>query len=91
MNLFGSENFLVLTVFNVSPETLQKERAKIARVMEDQTGLLIEIEKIDSRRLVTVNNSVEVRHHDSDIWFYAIDPSPKAEKILTRNSSVVQR
>lgn len=91
MNLVGPENFLVLTVLNVSPETLQKERAKIARTMEEQTGLLIEIDRIDSRRLISANNTIEVRSYDTDISFYAIDPSPKSEKILDRNSTLVQR
>ncbi|OXU31282.1 hypothetical protein TSAR_011025 [Trichomalopsis sarcophagae] len=89
VNLVGPDNFLILTIENASPESLQKDRAKMARVIEDKTGLLIEIEKIDSRRSLSVNNTIEVRHHDSDIWFYAIDP--ESEKILLRNSSLLHR
>ncbi|XP_014216092.1 cadherin-99C [Copidosoma floridanum] len=89
VNLFRPDNYFVLTIQNASPESLLKDRAKIARILEDNTGFLIEIEKIDSRRTLSVNNTIEVRHHDSDVWFYAVDP--KSERILTRNSSVVQR
>jgi protocadherin-15 len=89
VNLVGPDNFLILTVQNATSESLQKDRAKIARVIEERTALLIEIEKIDSRRLLSANNTIEVRHHDSDVWFYAIDP--KSEKILLRNSSLLHR
>ncbi|XP_058794818.1 cadherin-99C isoform X2 [Phymastichus coffea] len=89
VNLVGPEHFLILTVQNAAPESLHKDRFKIARLIEDKTGLLIEIEKIDSRRLLSVNNTLEVRHHDSDIWFYSIDPN--TEKILTRNSTLLNK
>ena len=89
VNLIGPDHFLILTVENASPESLQKDRAKIARVIEEKSGLLIEIEKIDSRRLLSVNNTIEVRHHDADVWFYAIDP--KSEHVLLRNSSLLHR
>lgn len=89
VNLVGPDNFLILTIENASPESLQKDRSKIARIIEDKTGLLIEIEKIDSRRSLSVNNTIEVQHHDSDVWFYAIDN--ESEKILLRNSSLLHR
>ena len=89
VNLFGPEHFLVLTVEDVSPEALQKDRAKMARVIEDKTGLLVEIEKIEPRRLLTANNTIEVRYHDADVWFYAIDPD--GEAIVSRNSSLMNR
>lgn len=89
VNLVGHEHYLVLSVENASPESLQKDRAKMARVIEAKTGLLVEIDRIEPRRLLTVNNTMELRHHDSDVWLYAIDP--KSERILDRNSSLLHR
>ncbi|XP_014233945.1 cadherin-99C isoform X2 [Trichogramma pretiosum] len=89
VNLVGQEHFLVLTVEDTKPEQLSKDRAKIARVIEDKTGLIIEIDKIDLRKLLTPNNTIEIRHYDSDVWFYVIDPT--SGKILTRNSTLLQK
>ena len=89
VNLVGPDNLVVLTVENATPEQLQRDRATIARLVEDKTGLLVGVDRIDSRRLLTPNNTLEIRHYDSDVWLYAVDP--ESDSILTRNSSLLRR
>ncbi|XP_020300049.1 cadherin-99C isoform X1 [Pseudomyrmex gracilis] len=89
VNLIDEENLMILVVQDATPEALQKEADKIADVIEKKTNLLIGIDRIAVRKVLTKNGTVETFPQDSDVWFYAIDPD--TETILSRNSSRVLR
>lgn len=89
VNLIDEENLMILVVQDATPEALQKEADKIADVIEKKTDLLIGIDRIAVRKVLTKNGTVETFPQDSDVWFYAVDPD--TETILSRNSSRVLR
>lgn len=88
INIISPENFLVLSIDGVSLEVLRKERAKIVEILEYRTGLLIEIEKIELRKLLS-NNSINKPQTDGDVWFYAVDV--QTERILSRNDELLYK
>lgn len=89
INLIGEENLMILVVQDAAPDVLQKEADKIANVIEQKSGLLIGIDKVAVRKILTKNGTIEMFPQDSDVWFYAVDPDTEA--ILSRNSTRVQR
>lgn len=89
VNLIGEENLMILVVQDAAPDALQKEAGKIANIIEEKSGLLIGIDKVVMRKVLTKNGTIEMFPQDSDVWFYAVDPDTEA--ILDRNSSKVQR
>ncbi|KAL6263958.1 hypothetical protein P5V15_004039 [Pogonomyrmex californicus] len=89
VNLIGEENLMILVVQDAAPEALQKEAGKIANVIEQKSGLLIGIDRVAVRKILTKNGTIETFPQDSDVWFYAVDPDTEA--ILSRNSTRVQR
>jgi protocadherin-15 len=89
VNLIGEENLMILVVQDAAPDALQKEAGKIASIIEAKSGLLIGIDRVAVRKILTKNGTVETFPQDSDVWFYAVDPDTEA--ILGRNSSKVQR
>ncbi|XP_011338456.1 cadherin-99C isoform X1 [Ooceraea biroi] len=89
VNLIGEENLMILVVQDAAPDALQKEAGKIASIIEMKSGLLIGIDRVAVRKILTKNGTVEMFPQDSDVWFYAVDPDTEA--ILSRNSSRVQR
>ncbi|XP_070526250.1 cadherin-99C isoform X1 [Cardiocondyla obscurior] len=88
VNLIGEENLMILVVQDAAPDVLQKEAGKIANVIEQKSGLLIGIDRITARKMLK-NGTIETFPQDSDVWFYAVDPT--TETILNRNSTKVQR
>lgn len=89
INLIGEENLMILVVQDAPPDVLQKETDRIANIIEAKSSLLIGIDRIMVRKILTKNGTIEIFPQDSDVWFYAIDPN--TETILSRNSSRVQR
>ncbi|XP_032667356.1 cadherin-99C isoform X2 [Odontomachus brunneus] len=89
VNLIGEENLMILVVQDAAPDVLQKEAGKIANIIEEKSGLLIGIDRVVVRKVLTKNGTIEMFPQDSDVWFYAVDPDTEA--ILDRNSSKVQR
>lgn len=89
VNLIGEENLMILVVQDAAPDILQKETDKIANIIEAKSALLIGIDRVAVRKILTKNGTVEMFPQDSDVWFYAIDAD--TETILSRNSSKVQR
>jgi len=89
VNLIEEENLMILVVQDAAPDVLQKEAGKIANVIEQKSGLLIGIDKVAVRKILTKNGTIEMFPQDSDVWFYAVDPD--TEVILSRNNTRVQR
>lgn len=88
VNLIGEENFLVMSIEKAAHENLHKDGPKIAKLIEEKTGLLVGIDRIVVRMVKTENGTIDIPE-DSDIWFYTIDPV--TEIILDRNSTRLYR
>lgn len=89
VNLIGEENLMILVVQDAAPDALQKEVNRIASIIEAKSCLLIGIDRVAVRKILTKNGTIEMFPQDSDVWFYAVDPDTEA--ILNRNSSRVQK
>ncbi|KAF7995558.1 hypothetical protein HCN44_006665 [Aphidius gifuensis] len=89
INLINEENLLVLVIRDASPDIVQKDASKIINILEEKTNLIVAIDRIAVRKTVNKNNTVESHPQDSDVWFYMIDP--KTERILSRNTTRLQR
>ncbi|XP_043479198.1 cadherin-99C [Leptopilina heterotoma] len=88
VNLIGEENLLVMSIEKAAHENLHKDGPKIAKLIEEKTGLLVGIDRIVVRMVKTENGTIDIPE-DSDIWFYTIDPV--TEIILDRNSTRLYR
>ncbi|CAG0884506.1 unnamed protein product [Darwinula stevensoni] len=88
VNVIRDENQMVLVIANASPEEVMNRRAQLVGILEEQSSLVIEIEKMEARRYLDEAGKMRVDMKGTDLWFHAIDP--KTEVILSRNSTRVQ-
>ena len=51
--------------------------------------LVVGVERIDSRRFISENGSIETDPAGTDVWFYVIDP--RSDVILARRSGRLDR
>ncbi|XP_043200018.1 cadherin-99C-like isoform X2 [Amphibalanus amphitrite] len=86
INLITPENRMILVVRDAPPETVNSHQAKLIKVLQDLAGddLVVGVERIDSRRYISENGSIETDPAGTDVWFYVIDP--RSDVILTRRS-----
>ncbi|CAG9858014.1 unnamed protein product [Phyllotreta striolata] len=89
VNLISQVNRLVLVIGDAKPDVVQTKLDDIRRIMEEQSGLIVGVEKLTSREYIGGNNTLEIDPAATDVWFYVIDP--ETDEILSRNSSLVQR
>jgi len=88
INLVRDGYFLVLSVKDTPPEEMEMKAENLAHIIQDQTGLVIEVNRILPAQQESINGTCCTENPDgSDIWFYAIDP--ETEKILPYNHSTV--
>lgn len=74
---------------DAKPDMVQTKLDEITRILQEQSGLIVGIEKLTSREFVGGNNTLETDPAATDVWFYVIDP--ETDEILSRNSSLVKR
>ncbi|XP_069688978.1 cadherin-99C isoform X2 [Periplaneta americana] len=89
INLIGDQNRLILVIDDAKPETITHETSRLVDVMEDDTNLVIGVEKVAAKLYVGDNGTIEQDPVGTDVWFYAVDPD--TDKILDRNSTRIQR
>nr|CAI5831259.1 unnamed protein product [Callosobruchus analis] len=89
VNLISSINRMILVIGDAKPDTVQSKLEDIARIIQEQSGLIVGIEKLTQREYIGGNGTLEVDPDATDIWFYVVDP--ENDVILPRNSSVVKR
>ncbi|KDR15408.1 Protocadherin-15, partial [Zootermopsis nevadensis] len=89
VNLISDQNRLILVIDDANPKSIQLGTSKLVDIMEDDTNLVIGIEKVAVKQYLGDNGTIEQGHSGTDVWFYAIDP--ETEKILDRNSTKVLR
>jgi protocadherin-15 len=80
---------LILVIDDAKPKTIQQETNRLVDIMEDDTNLVIGIEKVAVKQYLGDNGTIEHDNSGTDVLFYVIDP--ETEKILDRNSTRIQR
>ena len=90
INVITEDNLIILTVKNTTPEKLSPMSARLAEIIEDQTGLVVEINQIVPSLVPSANGSCCVESGTaSDVWFLAIDPDTQA--LLGVNSTKIRK
>lgn len=89
INVIMQSNLLILVIGDAKPDVVSTKIDTITSVIEEQTGLIMGVDKLTSREYVGQNGTLEVDTAATDVWFYLIDPETDA--VLTRNHSIVQR
>ncbi|XP_072398558.1 cadherin-99C [Diabrotica undecimpunctata] len=89
VNLISPTNRMILVIGDATPDVVLTKKDDIIRILQEQTGLIVGVEKMISREYVGGNNTLETDSTATDVWFYAVDP--ETDTILDRNSSIVKR
>ena len=88
INLVRDGYFMVLSVRDTPPEEMEMKATQLAHIIQEQTGLVIEVDQILPAQQESINGTCCIDNpNSSDIWFYAIDP--ETQKILQYNDSAV--
>jgi len=88
INLVRDGYFMVLSVRDTPPEEMEMKADQLAGIIQDQTGLVIEVDQILPAQQEAVNGTCCIENPDgSDVWFYAIDP--ETQQILSYNDSTI--
>lgn len=89
VNLISAINRMVLVIGDAKPDKVQTKTEEVIRILQDQTGLIVGVEKLTSREFIGGNGTLETDQGGTDVWFYVVDPA--TDSILQRNSSQVKR
>lgn len=89
INLITQLNELILVIGDAQPDTVATKLDTIIQVIQDQTGLIVGIVKLNAREIINANGTLETDESATDVWFYLIDP--ENDCILPINHSIVQR
>lgn len=89
INLISEINRMILVIGDAKPDVLAIKTDTIIHAIQDQTGLIVAVEKLNTREYIGENGTLEVDPLGSDIWFYVIDP--RTDSILPANDSIVER
>lgn len=89
VNIISALNQIILVIGDANPEKIQNKQNDIIKILQDQTGLIVGVEKLSPRKYINENETLETDPTGTDIWLYVVDPS--TDKILERNSSQVQK
>ncbi|KAJ8937490.1 hypothetical protein NQ314_011880 [Rhamnusium bicolor] len=89
VNLITQENRIILVIGDAKPDLVQLKLDDIIRIMQEQSGLIVGIEKLTAREYVGGNGTLETDQAATDVWFYVVDP--ETDSILPRNHSLVKR
>lgn len=89
VNVISSLNKIILVIEDANPEKMQNKLGDIIRILQDQTGLIVGIEKLTAREYINENGTLETDPSGTDIWLYVVDRN--TDTILQRNSTVVLR
>lgn len=89
VNVITPLNKMILVIEDGNPEKVQTKTNDIIRIMQDQTNLIVGVEKLTQREFINENGTLETDPTGTDIWLYVVDP--KTDTILTRNNSLVKR
>lgn len=82
-------NRLILAIGDAKPDDVASKVDVVAQIIQEQSGLIIGVEKLNVREFVGENGTLEVDPAGTDIWFYVVDP--ETDTILPVNHTLVQK
>lgn len=80
---------MILVVGDAKPDLVATKLDTLVQVIQEQSGLIVGIEKLTAREYVGGNGTVETDPEATDVWFYVVDP--ESDAILPTNHSLVKR
>jgi hypothetical protein len=91
VNLLRPGDGLVMTVSSTPPEKMREKKAELARLLQQQTGLVISVDRVTASMRPHADNGTCCRAHpgDTDVYFHATDPN--TNQILGYDHPKVQR
>lgn len=89
VNLISDANRMILVVGDAKPDLVAGKLDTLIQVIQEQSGLIVGIEKLTAREYVGSNGTVETDPDATDVWFYVVDP--ESDAILPSNHSLVRR
>ena len=89
VNLISSVNRMVLEIGDAKPDVVANKIDVVTSVIQEQSGLVVGIEKLNVREFVGENGTLESDPAGTDVWFYVVDP--ESDTILPLNHTIVQR
>lgn len=89
VNLISDPNRMILVIGDAKPDLVAGKLDTLIQVIQEQSGLIVGIEKLTAREFIGSNGTIEIDPEATDVWFYVIDP--ETENILTTNHSLVKR
>ena len=86
----NKDHGIILTITDVTPQALASKRAELTHVLQDQTGLVIEIDKLLPAMSKFPNGTCcRMGSTGTDVYFHAVDPS--TNEILGYGEEKVQK
>ncbi|KAK9736572.1 Cadherin domain [Popillia japonica] len=70
INLINRVNRLILAIGDAKPDDVASKVDVVAQIIQEQSGLIIGVEKLNVREFVGENGTLEVDPAGTDIWFY---------------------
>lgn len=89
VNLITDMNRMILVVGDAKPDLVATKLDTLIQVIQEQSGLIVGVEKLTAREYIGSNGTVETDTEATDVWFYIIDP--ETDSILSTNHSLVKR
>lgn len=89
INLITDANRIVLVIGDAKPDVVAMELDTLVEIIQEQSGLIVGIEKLTAREYMGVNGTLETDPEATDVWFYVVDP--ETDSILPINNSLVRR
>lgn len=89
VNLISDANRMILVIGDAKPDVVATKLDTLINVIQDQTDLVVGVEKLTAREYVGGNGTLEVDPSATDVWFYVVDP--ESDTILPTNHTIVQR
>lgn len=78
-----------MAIGDAKPDDVASKVDVVAQIIQEQSGLIIGVEKLNVREFVGENGTLEVDPAGTDIWFYVVDP--ETDTILPVNHTLVQK
>lgn len=89
VNLVYETNRMILVIGDAKPDVVATKLDTVTHVVQDQTGLIVGVEKLSAREFIGANGTLETDPSATDVWFYVVDP--ETDSILPVNHTIVQR
>ena len=89
VNVIHPMHRLVIVLPTTPPDQVLRLQSSIIAVLQDETRLIVRLERLQARSHVQANGTIHLDESGSEFWFYCVDPS--TETILQSNHTLINR